>query len=138
MSYSKEIEQALERWRIANGKTAPEKIRAEINIEELLNTPPAIGVDIISSVKHRFNEEDQRLYIEKSTQVNVDPDALLKTAKKNAELMTALEHARELIAEEIFELIECAFCPVYEYSGSTIKQYIAEIKQKYLKGDPTE
>lgn len=35
------------------------------------------------------------------------------------------------VAEEIFELIDCAFSPVLVYNGYTVKEYLAELKKKY-------
>ena len=34
-------------------------------------------------------------------------------------------------AEEIFELIDCAFSPVLVYNGYTVKEYLAELEKKY-------
>lgn len=37
------------------------------------------------------------------------------------------------VAEEIFELIDCAFSPVLVYNGYTVKEYLAELKKKYTE-----
>ena len=39
------------------------------------------------------------------------------------------------VAEEIFELIDCAFSPVLVYNGNTVKEYLAELKKKYIGED---
>lgn len=49
-----------------------------------------------------------------------------------AELKSLFIEAKQEVAREIFELIDCAFSPVFDYNGYTIKEYIAEIKKKYI------
>ena len=49
-----------------------------------------------------------------------------------AELKSYFVEAKQEVAREIFEYLECLFCPVYEYTGDTIKEYIAELKKKYI------
>ena len=39
------------------------------------------------------------------------------------------------VAREIFELVECAFSPAFDYNGYTVRAYIAELKKKYTKGE---
>lgn len=122
------------------GPTA--RIQAGLNIEELLNTSPALGVELIAdAVRHHIDEIEHRVYVERCIEVNVDPDALLLTARKNAELMTALEHARELTAQEIFAKVEaCMRLFEDDDDGYILKKcefefFMKEIKMEYLKGE---
>jgi hypothetical protein len=63
--------------------------------------------------------------------------AIVKNAIKNAPIedvvpRSEIEKAKQDVAREIFELIECAFSPVLVYNGYTIKKYLAELKKKYI------
>lgn len=76
-------------------------------IKELLKTPPALGVEIEHIVSDMVNQmtKDQDKYIQEClVRCKVDPDALLKTAQKNRELMDTLEDINRRI--ENGELIE--------------------------------
>ena len=76
-------------------------------IKEMLKTPPALGVEIEHAVSDMVNQitKEQDKYIQEClVRCKVDPDALLKTAQKNRELMDTLEDINRRIENE--ELIE--------------------------------
>lgn len=47
----------------------------------------------------------------------------------------AAEKIKAEVAREIFELVECAFSPVCDYDGYTIRRYLAELKKEYTEGE---
>lgn len=94
-------------------------------IKELLNSPPALGVEIehiVSDMINQRTKEQDKYIIECLVRCKVDPDALLKTAQKNRELMYILEDINcriesgqlvEVVNEQPIEepeLNPCPFC----------------------------
>lgn len=70
--------------------------------EALLIDAPAQGVDrIISEVRTRINEEEYKMFMEACVKYNVDPDALLKTARLNSELQAELRRATDALPQWI-------------------------------------
>ena len=70
--------------------------------EALLIDAPAQGVDrIISEVRTRMNEEENKMFMEACVKYNVDPDALLKTARLNSELQAELRRATDALPQWI-------------------------------------
>lgn len=65
------------------------------NIHELLNTTPVLGVSIVRDTVLQFAEEQNRAIMTACLNVGVDPDALILTGQKNAELMKALKETRD-------------------------------------------
>lgn len=66
--------------------------------EALLRNAPAQGVDrIMSDVRTRLIEEENKMFMEACVNYNVDPDALLKTARLNAELQAELRRATDAL-----------------------------------------
>lgn len=72
-----------------------------MNINELLNTPPVLGVSIIQEVAQRVRQEQNTYILEACTKVGVDPDALILTGQKNAELMEALRETKRQLSEAL-------------------------------------
>lgn len=69
----------------------------EVKIKELLETAPALGVDMQSEIVQHFDEKRRSFVLKECLRVGVDPDALRLTAEKNAELMAVLaETEKEL------------------------------------------
>lgn len=72
------------------------KINRE-SIKHLLETPPCVGVDItetpmtlVQNAAKIFEERKHEYIMECIVKADIDPDALIKTAKKNQELMSTL------------------------------------------------
>ena len=74
------------------------------NIHELLNTPPVLGVSIVQEVTQRVRQEQNTYILEACTKVGVDPDALILTGQKNAELMEALRETKRQLSEAIHQV----------------------------------
>lgn len=72
-----------------------------MNINELLNTPPVLGVSIVQEVTQRVRQEQNTYILEACTKVGVDPEALILTGQKNAELMKALKERQRQLSEAI-------------------------------------
>lgn len=62
--------------------------------DPLIDSAPAIGVEI-DRVMSNIRQEEEKYFMSQCLAVNVDPDALLLTAKKNAELQERLKTIRE-------------------------------------------
>ena len=75
-----------------------------MNINELLNTPPVLGVSIVQEVAQRVRQEQNTYVLEACTKVGVDPDALILTGQKNAELMEALREKQRQLSEAIHQV----------------------------------
>lgn len=85
-------------------------------IKELLNTPPALGVEVahsISDIVRQFTEKQDEYIYECLVKCKVDPDAIKKTATKNKELMDTLADLNHRI--ESGELVEAVRCKDCEY-----------------------
>lgn len=72
-----------------------------MNINELLNTPPVLGVSIVQEVTKLVRQEQNTYILEACTKVGVDPDALILTGQKNAELMEALRETKRQLGEAL-------------------------------------
>lgn len=81
-----------------------------MNINELLNTPPVLGVSIVQEVAQRVRQEQNTYILEACTKVGVDPEALILTGQKNAELMEALRETKRQLSEALHqrERFKCA------------------------------
>ena len=77
-----------------------------MNINELLNTTPVLGVDIVRDTVLQFVEEQNRAIMTVCLNVGVDPDALILTGQKNAELMEALRKTERQLSEALRQLME--------------------------------
>ena len=74
------------------------------NIHELLNTTPVLGVSIVRDPVLQFVEEQNRAVMTACLNVGVDPDALILTGQKNAELMKALRETKRQLSEAIHQV----------------------------------
>lgn len=87
-------------------------------IKELLNTPPALGVEIEQSVFNiakEFTEKKEEYIYECLVKCKVDPDTLMKTAQKNQELMDTLADLnRRLERGELVEVLRCKDCEYWD------------------------
>lgn len=63
-------------------------------LKNLLETPPALGVDIVQGPVEAIVTESQA-YVRSQIAVICDPDALEQTARKNQELMDMLAEVNE-------------------------------------------
>lgn len=75
-----------------------------MNIDELLNTPPVLGVSIVQEVTQRVRQEQNTYILEACTKVGVDPDALILTGQKNAELTEALRETKRQLSEAVHQV----------------------------------
>ena len=87
-------------------------------IKELLNTPPALGVEVahsISDIARQFSEKQEEYIYECLVKCKVDPDALKKTANKNKELMDTLADLnRRIESGDLVEVVRCKDCEYWD------------------------
>ena len=87
-------------------------------IKELLNTPPALGVEIEQSVFNiakEFTEKKEQYIYECLVKCNIDPDTLMKTANKNKELMDTLADLnRRIESGDLVEVVRCKDCEYWD------------------------
>ena len=79
-----------------------------LNDHPLIDSPPIVGVtfaDTIAEMQRKVTEEGETLIMNACRAVNVDPDALIKTAQKNAELQELLKTIREETRRETIKEI---------------------------------
>ena len=57
---------------------------------------------------------------------------LERTSIAYAEMKQLYEQAKQEVAKQIFEEIEREFSPVCAYEGYAIKEYLADLKKKYI------
>lgn len=63
--------------------------------DPLIDTPPVVGLNIIQATVNNIVQQEDKYIISRCLEANVDPDALIKTAQKNAELQARLKTIRE-------------------------------------------
>ena len=76
--------------------------------DPLIDSPAVVGVtitDTIAEMQRKVAEDGETVIMNACRAVNVDPDALLKTAQKNAELQERLKTIRDETRRETIKEI---------------------------------
>jgi hypothetical protein len=102
------------------------------SIKHLLETPPCVGVDItetpmtfVEKAAKTFVERKHEYIMECIVKADIDPDALIKTAKKNQELMTALGELYEKTKWiSVKDRLPEKYVGVLVYNGSIHEDFI--------------
>ena len=107
------------------------KINRE-SIKHLLETPPCVGVDItetpmtlVEKAGKIFAERKHEYIMECLVKADIDPDALIKTTKKNQELMQALAELYKKIEDGT--LVELP-CKIGDDVWACLNNYISKAK----------
>ncbi len=114
------------------------KINRE-SIKHLLETPPCVGVDItetpitlVENAAKIFNERKHEYIMQCIVHAGIDPDALIKTSKKNQELMKALDELYEKTKWiSVEERLPEKYIGVLVYNGSVHQDFICSTGNFY-------